>query len=195
MDRLNKIIRFFKTKKGKSISFFAFYIVFFIFLGFYINNQDIPKEEEKPKEEVLEKSDNYYETNNLENSDYLYKITIQNNSELEILNGSKSNNESIKNYKYYEFVDLNEIKRIIKNAKYLSKSLYSSDTYKVNYEIKTKDLFKLFNTENDLDSINNIVLTVKENSDLEKIELDFSNYMNSLDESISLYKVLIEYEY
>lgn len=195
MERINKIIDYLKTKKGKRISFFLFYFCFFIFLGFYINGQGVPNVKEELKEPEIIESVNYYETHSLENSDYLYKITIQENDKLEILSGSKSNDDSIKNYKYYEFVQLNEIKRIIKNAKYLSKSLYSNNTYKVNYEIKTKDLCKLFNLENNLDDLNNIILTVKENGDLLNVELDFTNYMKNKDNQISFYKVLIEYEY
>ena len=197
MENLNKIINFFKTKKGKSILFFSFYFVFFIFLAFYINEQDLTNDkiDNENKKEEVEYSNSNYETSNLEKSDYLYEITIQKNSEFEVLNGSKSNNESIKNYEYFELVDLNEIKRIIKNSKFLSKSLDNDNTYKVNYEIKTRDLFKLFEKDNESETINNIVLTVKENSDLIKIDLDLSNYMNSFDNSITSYKVLIEYEY
>jgi len=204
MEKFEKIIKYFKSKKGKRTSFFLFYLVFFIFLFFYINSQDLPQDTSndnenklKPNNEIKENL-NYYETNNLENSDYLYKITIQNNSELQILEGSKNNKDSINNYEYYELVDLNEIKRIIKNSKYLSKSLYSDNNYKVNYEIKNSNLYKLFNDEisNEIgDDLNNISLTVRENNDLIKIELDFSNYMKSINSDISLYKVLIEYEY
>lgn len=202
MEKIEKIIKYLKSKKGKRTSFFLFYLVFFIFLFFYINSQDLPKtssnnHENKPNNEIKENL-NYYETDNLENSDYSYKITIQNNNELQILEGSKSNKDSINNYEYYEFVDLNEIKRIIKNSKYLSKSLYSENNYKVNYEVTNNDLNKLFDNgiNNEFNNeINNITLTVKENSDLIKIELDFSNYMKTVNNESSLYKVLIEYEY
>lgn len=198
MKMLEKTIKYFKSKKGKTISFFVFYFFFFIFLFIYINAQDLPKntsiQNNKPDNEI-EESLNYYETSNLEKSDYLYKITIQNNNELQILEGSKSNKESINNYEYYEFVDLNELKRIIKNSKYLSKSLYSENNYKVNYEISNNDLYRLFDIELESSEINNIILTVKENSDLKSIEFDFSNYIKSIKEDVFLYKVLIEYEY
>ena len=71
-------------------------------------------------------------------------------------------------------------------------------SYKVNYEVTNNDLNKLFDNgiNNEFNNeINNIVLTVKENSDLIKIELDFSNYMKTINNESSLYKVLIEYEY
>lgn len=196
MEEIKKIINYFKTKKGKSISFFGFYLIFFIFLAIYINANNLPsKTYEENKKEEVSNNQSYYETINLEKSNYLYKITIQENDELEILNGTKEQKESIVNYKYYKLIDLNEIKRIIKNAKYLSKSIYSANTYKVNYEIKTKTLMDLFENENNDESLNNIVLTVNENNDLINIEMELSNYMHSFNQDIELYKVLIEYEY
>lgn len=161
----------------------------------YVPNDDKSNNNSEEEQNTGLTSEHYYETNNLENSDYLYKITIQKNNELEILEGSKNNQESILNYEYFNFVDLNEIKRIVKNAKYLSKSLYSEDTYKVNYEIKTSSLYELMDREKEDEGINNITLTTKENNDLIGIELDFSNYFISLNQDVSVYKVLIEYEY
>lgn len=201
IEKIKKIIAFAKTKKGKPIFFFGFYFVFFICLFLFMNSVDYVPNDDKSNNNSEEEqntgltSEHYYETNNLENSDYLYKITIQKNNELEILEGSKSNQESILNYEYFNFVDLNEIKRIVKNAKYLSKSLYSEDTYKVNYEIKTSSLYELMDREKEDEGINNITLTTKENNDLIGIELDFSNYFISLNQDVSVYKVLIEYEY
>lgn len=198
MEILDKIIQFFKSKKGKTISFFVFYFFFFSFLFIYIDSQDLLKKIPNRNDESIgefKESLNYYETSNLENSDYLYKIKIQNNDELQVLEGSRYNKESIINYKYYKLVDLNELKRIIKNSKYISKTLYNENSYKVNYEISNNDLYRLFDIDLESNEINNIVLTVNENNDLINIELDFSNYIKSINNDIFLYKVLIEYEY
>lgn len=195
MELINKIIAFFKSKKGKQIAFFSFYFVFFIFLGFYINDKDLIKDDNSKPEPKVKEEKNYYETKNLENSDYTYKITINVNGKADILNGTRANNQSIKEYEYANIIDLAEVKRVIKNAKFLEKTAYNEETYQVNYEIKTKDLAKLFDYEINLETLNSIMLIVKENSDLVKIELDFSNYMQIVDNKINLYKVLIEYEY
>lgn len=201
----DQLLKFVKSKKGKQILFFSFYFFFFLFLFLYIDKQDYKENQnqisndninQNNKQENNYYDDNrYYETNNLENSDYTYKITIQTNDQLQVFEGSKNNKDALKNYEYYEFVDLNEIKRIIKNAKYISKSLSSINTYKVNYEIKTNILHELLDSDNNNDSINSIELTVLDNNDLIKIELDFSNYLTSIDYNIFRYKVLIEYEY
>ena len=199
-EKIEDIIKLVKSKKGKRWLFFGFYFIFFIFLFFYIDGQDLQNKNLNNENNNNDNNQNiktsYYETEKLENSDYKYKITIQKNNELEIIEGNKNNNENIKNYEYYQFIDLLELKRIIKNAKYLSKSLYSDNTYKVNYEIKTSELDEIIDSKlnDENNTLNNIILTVLENNDLIGIELDFSNYMKLIN-NIDTYKVLINYEY
>lgn len=201
-NKLKNIIEYAKTKKGKAVFFFGFYTIFFICLFIFIdkssktpqNNTDNQNNQQENVNNNVN-SQGYYQTINLEKSNYTYKITIQKNLEIEILEGSKENKESINNYEYQEFVDLIEIKRIIKNAKYLSKTLYSDNTYKVNYQINNKDLGELFEKDIDNKEINNIVLITTNNSDLIGIELDFSNYFKIIESDINVYKVLISYEY
>lgn len=199
IDKIKKIIEFYKTKKGKASFFFGFYAIFFAFLFLFIGTIDkAPQNNSHNNQEGVNNNisnQNYYQTTNLEKSNYFYKITIQKNLELQILEGTRDNKESINNYEYKEFVDINEIKRIIKHAKYLSKSLYSENIYQVNYQIKNDDLGNLLEKEIDNKEINHIVLLTNKENDLIGLELDFSNYFKIIESDIDIYKVLINYEY
>lgn len=189
-----------KSKRGRGIFFLSFYAIFFaLVILFYSNLEPLDDNKtnlknENKEQEIINNSTDYYETKKLESSNYLYKIEINDNNEVIKLEGNANNQEDIINYRYHYLIELFELKRIVKNAKFLSKDLVD-DYYLVNYEIKTSSLSKLFDIENEIDTINTISLKVDSSNNLVGFDLDFSNYLKSINENNSIYKVKILYEY
>ena len=123
-----------ELKRKKTIMFFGFYLVFFLFPFIWMKSYG-----SNPRnEEIKEDTEITYKTDMIENNNYTYVFEIE-----------EDNNNEI-SYKY-------EI-----DSKTLSNMLQDGKT-----------------VEN---GINNIIVYVDSTNNAYKIELDFSNYMRSIEE-------------
>ena len=112
---IRKFITFYKTKKGKAVCFFGFYLIFFIILIAFINVNptDTPNIEDV-KEEVL------YNTALLENNDYTYNYVIESNEKKEFNGIKNDDNTELNEYEYNYFLNLYNIKQLVKILKYFN---------------------------------------------------------------------------
>ena len=92
------------------------------------------------------------------------------------------NNYDVSEYKYKAFLDIYNIKKLIKNSKYLYKT-DNDGVISYKYELDNKILSNMLQDGKTLEEgINNIVVYVDKDNNVYKIELDFSNYMRSIEE-------------
>ncbi len=170
-------------RKGKYILFFGFYLIFFIVLAFYIRSVQTNNPKETPKEETVEKKETItsYDLNNLINNDYEYHITIIDNENEIVFNGTK-NNVDYANYENKYFLDIYNINQLLKKSK-----LVSSENYILSYELKNKEIDEVLLT-NKVDGDNKIMVHVKENGEVQKIVLDLSTYFEK-----DRYEITIDY--
>ena len=173
---------FYKEKNGKYILFFGFYFIFFIFLAFYLRsmNADKPQEEEKPKEEVVEKITTY-NISNLTNNDFSYNILITDNEEIIRFEGKKSNVDYA-NYEYKYFLDIYNINQLLKRSK-----LVSSEDYILTYELENKEINDILLTSKN-NGVNKIYVYVNKTGEINKIYFDLSNYLEK-----DIYEISINY--
>lgn len=162
---------FYYDKKGKYILFFGFYLIFFIILGFYIKSFNNSKGDEPKKEETtVEEKITTYDISKLVNNDYSYNIDIIDNDELISFSGTK-NNIDYANYPNKYFLDIYNINQLLKRSK-----LISSENNILTYELLNSDINDILLTEV-LDGINKIEVYVNDNTELNKVILDLTNYL------------------
>ena len=86
----NKLRDFYTSKRGKSICFFAFYLVFFLVLAIILRNRNnVVSNEPKNENKNIEINENNHNSYNLEkivNSNYEYFYTINDNEEIKVAN-------------------------------------------------------------------------------------------------------------
>ncbi len=166
-----------EVKRKKTIAFFGFYLVFFVFVFIWM------KTNEPPKEVTNEETVITYKTENIENNNYTYVYEIQENDNTYTFKGIRDDeNYEVSEYKYKFFLDIYNIKKLIKNSKYLYK-IDNNNEISYKYEIDNKTLSNMLQdgkTPNE--GINNILVYVDNDNNAYKIELDFSNYMKSIEE-------------
>ena len=187
---MNKIIDFFKKfkrepkelsqeeKRKKMIIFFGFYLFFFIFLFIWMKQNRVDNVINDNEETVIT-----YKMDNIENNNYSYVYEIEENDNTYIFKGIRNEeNYEVSEYKYKVFLDIYNIKKLIKNSKYLYKVDNNSEiSYK--YEIDNKKIASMMQLDETIEEgINNIVVYVDGSDNVYKIELDFSNYMKSVNE-------------
>ena len=209
----NNIITIWKnlrSEQGKKYSFFIFYIIFFLILFIMIiSNKNTSIE---PKEEYSLP----FSTRIIENNNYKFKYTIDSNLdkllykgekinktiyldddtgryEFNYINGKLVNNQDIK-FLYKEFLDIYEIKKIIKSSKLISETkLNETNEYIYNYKIKNKDLDEiLLNNIDNIDLENEINIKTNDKKEIKEIDIDLSNYQRN--EELDSFKIIIEYE-
>ena len=207
INNLKEKYKQYRDSCGRRIFFFIFYAIFFLILfiaigsnsGYISSTTNNTTEGEYKENNPIVDDSTIFKTSNIDNQFYKYKITIQNNYDLQLLEGDFNNLTSIDNYKYKELLEITNIKKMIKNAKYISKNQYSTNQYKINYELTNYDLYRMFQTKELTDDmktlINHLVVITDNNSEIIGFEYDFSNYLKSLEENIKIYKVIIEYEF
>ena len=164
---MDKFKEFYNEKNGKIILFFGFYLIFFIFLGFYMKGLNNTPPDNTNKDEIKITS---YTINNLVNSDYKYDIKILDNDESITFSGTK-NNIDYANYENKYFLDIYNINQLLKRSKFIE-----SNDYVLSYELNNKEINDLLLTTKD-DGINKIDVIVNKNSAVNKIVMDLSNYM------------------
>ena len=164
---------FYNDKKGKYILFFGFYLIFFIFLAIYIRTIRENKPVEKPKEEVASKITTY-DISNLINNDYKYMIKIidydENSDESITFEGTK-NNIDYANYKNKYFLDIYNVNQLLKRSKYID----TIDGTVLKYELNNSEINDILLTQKP-EGINKIEVYVNEETKVQEIILDLSNY-------------------
>lgn len=173
---------FYNNKNGKMILFFGFYLIFFIFLAFYMkslndNKTSVPKDEIKQEETITT-----YDLSYLINNDYIYNIVITDNDDIITFNGTK-NNIDYGNYSNKYFLDIYNINQLLKRSR-----LIGSKDLVLSYELLNSEIndILLTNKEN---GINKIDVLVNKTSQVEKITMDLSKYMEK-----EKYLVVISYK-
>jgi hypothetical protein len=179
---MDKFKTFYNEKKGKYILFFGFYLIFFIFLAIYLRTvrANNPKEEVKPANEVVEKITTY-DISNLTNNDYLYNIEILDNEEIITFTGKKSNVDYA-NYPNKYFLDIYNINQLLKRSK-----LINTENNVLTYELPNKEINDILLT-NKPEAVNLINVYVNDKSEISKINLDLSKYMEKEN-----YQIMIDY--
>lgn len=118
------------------------------------------------------------------------------------LSWSKTENPMI----FSKIVKLATLKNIITRGTYISKTEYVTNKDRAfTYQITNKDLEKILVTNNQTEQekptnsnsndelLNNIIVTIDENSKLKKIELNLSNYYNVQNPSVINYNLSLTY--
>ena len=168
-----------EVKRKKMIAFFGFYLVFFLVLVIWIRTTDdgTKKEEEKGETEIT------YKTDYIENSNYTYVYEIEENDQKYTFKGVRDDeNYEVSEYKYKTFLDIYNIKKLIKNSKYLYK-IDNNNEISYKYEIDNKTISNLLQNSKEIENgVNNILVYVDNNDNVYKIELDLSSYMVSINE-------------
>lgn len=179
--KTNKIKEYFSSKTVKATLFFGFYFFFFLFIALSFNKNFVNNNSNNDKNEVKEESNQLFYTDHITDNDYTYRYIIYENNETITFSGSSQNiNQELEDYSYKYFLNIYNLKQIIKNSKYLSK-IDSSDSVKYNYEIKTSELKELLEESIDLevDGLNNIFVYTNSSLDVTLIKIDLSDYMKS----------------
>ena len=168
-----------EVKRKKTIMFFGFYLVFFLFLFIWMKSYG-----SNPRnEEIKEDTEITYKTDMIENNNYTYVFEIEEDNNTYSYKGIRDDeNYEVSEYKYKFFLDIYNIKKLIKNSKYLYKTDNNNEiSYK--YEIDSKTLSNMLQDGKTVENgINNIIVYVDSTNNAYKIELDFSNYMKSIEE-------------
>ena len=157
-------------KKGKYILFFGFYLIFFIFLGFYMRSLEAkrpPKEEQQEPQEVKITS---YDISNLINNNYHYTIEIIDNDDIITFIGTKDNVDYA-NYSNKYFLDIYNINQLLKRSSFIN-----SENNILTYKLENKEINDILLT-NINNNTNEIKVYVNDKTEVEKIVLNLSNYL------------------
>lgn len=220
--KLKKFIEVIKTDKQKRAWLILFgYFIFFLILIIMIrtnsstSNYDTNSSNIKNLNISMIKNGNYYfkYTVNLDNQVTSYEGEKNSNKSL----FNKSVNGLITNYyqendSYYikisdswtisenpyilsNFMNINNIEKILEQSKYISKTEYEDYSKEYHYQISTTTLVKLLDSEIvDLDDIpNDIMVTTDSSNNVEKIEFNLSSYTNYKLLTTSSSSVMVEY--
>lgn len=167
-----KLKAFYQSKRGKSICFFGFYLIFFLVLAIILNNnQNRLNNQKNNKEEVNNQQiNNNYNISNLINSNYNYQFLVYDNDITYKFSGSK-NNIDYMDFDNKYFFDLYNINQLIKKSKFVKR-----EQNILMYELNNSVLNDLLIQER-RDGINKINIYLKTNGDIEKFIFDLSQFM------------------
>ena len=168
-----------EVKRKKMIVFFGFYLIFFIFLFIWLKSNNV----ENTNTPIDEETSFTYKTDLIENNNYTYVYEIEENENVNTIRGIRDDeNYEVSEYKYKYFLDIYNIKKLIKNSKYLYK-IDNNNEISYKYEIDNKTISNLLQNSKEIENgINNILVYVDNNDNVYKIELDLSSYMVSINE-------------
>lgn len=194
---INKIKAFCQSKVGKMTLFFGFYFFFFLFLSFFLNSS---KNIDKPVDnnnnnQVVDKENNVQVTdlftiNPIVDNNYFYSYTIlENGNEINFTGQINDKNSLIEEYVYNYFLDIYNVRQLIKNSKYISKADYSGNIV-YQYELTNKTINELRGEELNSEGTNKITVKVDSNLVVTDIELDLNNYMSN---KFNEYKITLQY--
>ena len=168
-----------EVKRKKMIVFFGFYLIFFIFLFIWLKSNNV----ENTNTPIDEETSFTYKTDLIENNNYTYVYEIEENENVDTIRGIRDDeNYQLSEYKYKYFLDIYNIKKLIKNSKYLYK-IDNNNEISYKYEIENKTISNLLQNSKEIENgVNNILVYVDNNDNVYKIELDLSSYMVSINE-------------
>ena len=168
-----------EVKRKKMIVFFGFYLIFFIFLFIWLKSNNV----ENTNTPIDEETSFTYKTDLIENNNYTYVYEIEENENVNTIRGIRDDeNYQLSEYKYKYFLDIYNIKKLIKNSKYLYK-IDNNNEISYKYEIENKTISNLLQNSKEIENgVNNILVYVDNNDNVYKIELDLSSYMVSINE-------------
>ncbi len=209
----------YKRPKGKAILFFGGYLLFFIVLMIVVRvvSPNTTKSEDYEKGNVYD-----YSISNLVNGNYKYTYTITcDNKKSEYVGKSDGkdemfiydkvdyyrnsegfyNNKSgtfIKSdnpFKYYYFLQLDNINDIYGSAYYVSKTEFDDARQSYNYLISTNTLVKLQDKKNiDIsDNANEISLSTDSDGYVNKLDLTLDSYAAYKKECNGKLRIILEY--
>ena len=214
---IKTIWKFLRSEKGKRYSFVIFYVFFFAFLFILMS---LPNTSTNNKQNNQVESSLPFKITNLEQSNYTFNYVkkIDNNSTIYL--GKRNDNQislilddNIYIYNYqnstlkpsvdnesdiiYQFLDIYELKRIIKNSTYISKTEFPDGNINYNYEIDNNTLANILNMEvlDNSNLINKIIVNTNKTGVLD-ITFDLLNLMNNtsnVTNSYLEYKTIITY--
>ena len=176
---MSNIKKFIKTKRGKSILFFGFYLVFFVILAILMKN-NINKETIQDNKKL---QNNLWTINRVINlDDYLYKVEINDNGNTEIKDEARKNELSydLEKNKMDYFLDIYNINKLIKNSK-LIESLDNKTTYMIT-NTKLNEILSEMQEDGE-----NIIIVENSNKSL-SIQMDLHEFMKKNE-----YIIKIEY--
>ena len=190
-----------KTARGRAILFFGAYLLFFLFIGIFARTGEVSKVNQKYDSgsplrfSIREIEKNNYKFNfeiSVEDNISLYQGEIADgnslftNDELSYYyNGQKyfTNKNDIwvavdNPYIYYEFIDVNNINKLIENSTYISKTEYESGKVIYNFDISTSTIIRLLeNKEIDVDDVtNSVILSVNEDNVVDEVKYNLNSY-------------------
>ena len=181
----NKLRDFYTSKRGKSICFFAFYLVFFLVLAIILRNRNnVVSNEPKNENKNIEINENNHNSYNLEkivNSNYEYFYTINDNEEIKKFSGTKNNVDYL-NYENKYFLDIYNVNQLIKRSKFIKR-----ENNILSYELDNHILNEFLLT--DSEGLTKIDVFVKEDNMIEKIILDLKEYFKK-----EKYEIILEYK-
>lgn len=216
---IKSVYKWLRSDKGKKYSFAIFYLLFFIIIFVFFatpNSENLHNDTNNIPENEPESTLPFI-TSKLENEDYKFTYQILIDDEEQIYNGLKQNqkitlttDDKTLNYEYKDgnlvseeennnletsFLDIFEIKRIIKNSELISEVKYpSTNKYAYNYEINGSDLGEILKIDNSSLDTNEIVVEANENKDISSITINIVNFMSNIKEdNYSSYKIIITY--
>ena len=202
MDKLiDKIKEISKDPKGKAFLFFGFYIVFFAIVFLFINLSDSTL----TYGDDYEKSYGSYtfDLNNIFSNNYAFKYDVNLDNNIHSYIGAKKDeSESIKynNYDYYrngstflvkgdtwtvsnnpyifsEYFDTLNIKKILENAHFVSKTMYENGTNAFTFQISSNTLNTLlYGMNTDYDEVpNEVIIYTDGNKSVNKVTFNLDS--------------------
>lgn len=207
------------TPKGKAIVFFGAYVIFFMIIAIFArvggNNSN----------RVYESGSGYqFSLTNIESNNYKFNYKINVDGNLFEYNGSRTSNEALFSdnnlvdhyfngdvyfskingvwinvsnpYKYSEFLDVENISKLLENATYVSKTTYESGRDVYNFSISSATISKLFeNVDLDIEEIpNEIMISVDENNYVHEVKFTLDSYCKAKELCVNNMSIDLNYE-
>ena len=183
-----KLKEFYQSKRGKSICFFGFYLVFFLVLAIFLKQQrNVPQEEPKKENTNIisnnkSSNDSLFNISKIVNSNYEYLYKVNDNNEIITFQGTRLNVDYL-NFANNYFFDIYNVNQLIKKSKFIS-----NENNMLHYELTNSVLNELLLTDK-IEGINTIDIYVNDNKEVEKIVMDLKNYFEK-----EKYEITLEYK-
>ncbi len=182
-----KLKEFYQSKRGRSICFFGFYLVFFVVLAIYLKQQqNVVKEEPKKESTIISNNksnnDSLFDIRKIVNSNYEYLYTVNDNNEIIKFQGKRLNVDYL-NFANNYFFDIYNVNQLIKKSKFIS-----NENNMLHYELTNSVLNELLLT-NESEGLNIIDVYINDNKEVEKIVMDLKNYFEK-----EIYEITLEYK-
>lgn len=187
----DKLKEFYQSKRGKSICFFGFYLIFFLVLAIYLKQQrNVPPEEPKKETNIISNNQFNNKTNNnglfdiskIVNSNYEYFYTINDNNEIINFQGTRLNVDYLSFANNY-FLDIYNVNQLIKKSKFIS-----NENRVLHYELSNSVINELLLTDKE-EGINTIDIYVNDIKEVEKIVMSLKSYFEK-----EKYEITLEYK-